>query len=154
QGDDYIALFNSYGCFHKGFVHDSPVAAWSIDPDEHYRGLPPELEWCASEPAFSTENVTWCIWRSFSDPQWTCNLLDLPSGDDPDGSSYLLSPLDGKPETYWQWAEEYYERGIALHAVKAIYERQPLTDELITALNAKRRRKELLDAIRVIGYPE
>ena len=153
QGDDFFALFNSYGCFLKGFVHDSPAATSPIEPVEHYQGLPPELASCTSEPAFTPENVTFCIWRSFGDSRWAHNPIALPSGDDPDGSGYLLSPLDGKPETYWQWAEEYYERDVALHAVKAIYERQRLTDELVVTLNQERRLRDLRDDIRTIGYP-
>jgi hypothetical protein len=153
QGDDFFALFNAYGCFLKGFVHDSPAAALRINPTEHYRGVPSELASCVAEPAFTTENVTFCIWRSFVDSSWTHNPIALPSGDDPDGSGYLLSPLDGNPETYRQWAEDYYERNVALHAVKAIFERQRLTDELVAALNPELRIKQLREDIREIGYP-
>ena len=153
QGDDFFALFNSYGCFFKGFVHDSPVAASTIEPADHYRGIPSEFAACVSEPAFTTDNVTFCIWRSFADSGWNHNAIAQPPDDDPDGSVYLLSPLDGKPETYWKWAEEYYERDIALHAVKAVYERQRLTDELVTALNSELGIKQLRDDIRGIGYP-
>jgi hypothetical protein len=87
------------------------------------------------------------------DSSWTHNPIALPSGDDPDGSGYLLSPLDGNPETYRQWAEDYYERNVALHAVKAIFERQRLTDELVAALNPELRIKQLREDIREIGYP-
>lgn len=152
QGDGFFAVFNSYGCFLKGFVHDSPAAALPLEPAEHYRNLPQELASCISEPAFTTEDVTFCIWSSFGDARWTRNPIALPSGDDPDGSGYLLSPLDGKPETYWRWAEEYYERDVPLVAVKAVYERQRLTDELVVTINPERKLRDLRDDMRTIGY--
>jgi hypothetical protein len=153
QGDDFFALFNTYGCFFKGFVHDSPITAAGIDPAEHYRGMPPEFTSCATEPAFKADEVTFCIWQAFAHSQWTRSSVALPSGDDPDGSLYLLSPLDGNPETYRQWAESYYERAVPLHAVKAIYARQRLTDALVAALNSELRIKQLKDDIGEIGYP-
>jgi hypothetical protein len=153
QGDDFFALFNTYGCFLKGFGHDSPITASGIDPAEHYRGIPPEFTSCLTEPAFKVSEVTFCIWQSFANSQWTHSPVALPSGDDPDGSLYLLSPLDGNPETYWQWAASYYTRDVPLHAVKAIYERQRLTDDLVSALNSELRSRQLRDDIGEIGYP-
>jgi hypothetical protein len=153
QGDGFFALFNTYGCFLKGFVHDAPITASGIDPAEHYRGIPPALTTCVTEPAFKASEVTFCIWQSFANSQWTHSPVALPSGDDPDGSIYLLSRLDGNPETYWQWAASYYERDVPLHAVKAIYERQRLTDDLVSALNSELRIKQLMDDIGEIGYP-
>lgn len=153
SGDELFALFNGYGCFIKGFVHDSPLAGRSLAAEPFYQGLPAELAACAAEPAFSTDDVTFCLWRSHSDAHWNHNLIELPDDDDPDGSAYLLSPLDGVPETYWLWAEEYYERNVALHAVKAIYERQRLTDDLVKALNPELSLKALREDLRTIGYP-
>ena len=153
QGDDFFALFNAYGCFLKGFVHDSPAACESIAPQEHYQGLPAEFATCVSEPAFSTDDVTFCIWRSFKDTKWHHHSIQLAQDEDPDGSIYLLSPLDGKPDTYWQWSEDYYERDVPLQAVKAIYERQRLTEDLVTALNPDLRLKDLKKDLREIKYP-
>jgi hypothetical protein len=153
QGDDLFALFNSYGCFLKGFVHEAPAAACQIDPAEYYKGLPTELAACVSQPAFTTENVTFCLWRSLTDAGWKHNAIALPTGDDPDGSGELLSPLDGHPETYRRWAESYYEHDVSLHAVKAIYKQQHLTDELVAALNPDLKVNELWGDIHEIGYP-
>lgn len=153
EGDEFFALFNKQGCFFKGFVHDSPAAAAEIDPLEHYRGLPDEYAYCMEEPAFSPSDVTFCLWRGFQEPTWHRHSVTLPEGEDPDGSEYLLLPFDGLPETYHEWAEEYFEVPVSLQAVKAIFERQRLTDDLIIALNPDLRLKQLRDDIREINYP-
>ncbi|MFO0819990.1 MAG: hypothetical protein U1A77_18720 [Pirellulales bacterium] len=153
SGDELFALFNDYGCFLKGFVHDSPLAAASPPAASFYAGLPQQLSACATEAAFSTDDVTFCLWRSDADARWNHHAIELPNDDDADGSAYLLSPLDGNPETYWLWAEEYYETDVALHAVKAIYERQRLTDELVRTLNPDLNLKQLKEDLRTIGYP-
>ncbi len=153
QGDHFFALFNDYGCFLKGFVHDSPAAAAPLPAAEHYRDLPPALAPCLHEPAFATQEVTFCIWRSFTDAAWTHHSHPWPPGDDPDGSAYLLFRLDGNPETYRQWAEDYYEHDVDLKAVQAIYARSTLTADLLRSLNPERKLSELREDLRAIGYP-
>lgn len=152
-GDDFFALFNSYGCFLKGFAHESPIAG-EVAPENFYRGLPAELEAGVKEPAFSTDDVTFCLWRAFDDKKWSRAPVPLPRGGDPDGSATLLSPLDGKPKTYRDWAEDYYEVELPLDAVKAIYNQEPLTKDLIKSLNPEITMKDLKDDIREIGYPK
>lgn len=153
EGDEFFALFNQQGCFFKGFVHDSPAAAAGIDPLLHYRGLPSEYAYCIDEPAFSASDVTFCVWRGSQESAWHRSSVTLPDGEDPDGSEYLLLPFDGLPETYREWAEEYFEVAVPLHAVKAIYEQQRLTDDLIAALNPELRLKHLRDDAREMNYP-
>ena len=154
SGDDFFALFNSYGCFLKGFAHEAPAASTPISPQEHYEGLPTEFAACVTEPAFRGDEVTFCIWRSFADVEWKCSALRLPEVDDPDGSADLLAPLDGSPETYRQWAEDYYEVDIPLEPVKAIYQRRPLTVDVVAALNPELGLKDLTEDICEIGYPD
>jgi hypothetical protein len=111
QGDDCFALFNRHGCFLKGFVHDSPLAGRPINPEAHYQGLPGEFRSCVNEPAFKSDEVSFCIWRMAGDSTWSRAGINMPRGNDPDGSSALLSPLDGNAEKYQQWAECYYREG-------------------------------------------
>src|SRR5262245_18292111 len=62
--------------------------------------------------------------------------IKFPPGDpDPDGSAFLLSDLDGRPETYRAWARDYYEREVSLTAAKHVYLQQPLTAEIVAQLN-------------------
>lgn len=151
-GNELFALFNSQGCFIKGFDHEAPILD-SITPDQHYQGLPAIFESCVSEPAFSTDDVTFCIWRLKDDSQWSRNSIALPKGGDPDGSEALLTPFDGNPKTYQEWAGDYYECDVSPDAVRAIYERKPLTKDLVTTLNPDQSLKDLKDDIREIGYP-
>lgn len=153
QGDDLFVLFGSHGCFVKGFVHDSPAARAGIDPQDHYRGIPKTFAACVKEPAFSAEDVTFCLWRSVNDTAWQHNSIALPKGTDPDGSVALLSPFDGKPKTYKDWAEDYYEEEIPLKAVKALFEHRPLTTEIVEDLNPDQALEDLAEDIREIGYP-
>ncbi|HKA21876.1 MAG TPA: hypothetical protein VKN18_26605, partial [Blastocatellia bacterium] len=70
----------------------------------------------------------------------------------PDGSDQLLAMLDGKPETYREFAEEYYERDIPLFVIEHIYKHQPLTDEIIASLNPDVAFADLKADIENIGY--
>jgi hypothetical protein len=87
------------------------------------------------EPAFTIEDTTFCFWRRSEDSCWSIGNIAYPKGADPDGSDQLLVMLDGKPETYRAFAEEYYEKNIPLSAIEHIYNHQPLTNEIIASLN-------------------
>jgi hypothetical protein len=152
QGDEFFALFNTRGAFLKGFAHDSPAAAARIPSDCFYRELPRDFEECRQEPAFSTEDVTFCIWRLIDQPGWSHSKVDLPVSDDADGSASILSMLDGAPESYRAWASEYYECDVPIKAIEAIYQHQALTDELVAALNPRQSVKLLDPDISEIGY--
>src|SRR5262245_39911361 len=92
--------------------------------------VPREFAECLREPAFSMDDTTFCIWRRYADKTWQCGTIEFPDGNDPDGSAYLLTCLDGNPESYRAWAEDYYTRPVLLSAVRQVYEHRPLTEEL------------------------
>ncbi len=71
---------------------------------------------------------------------------------DPDGSIGLLTPLDGRPESYHRWAEAYYERDVNVDAVKAVYDHQSLTADMIQSLNREITLVTLEADITEIGY--
>ena len=150
-------MFNSHGAIIKGFVHESLMSPFVDDPPKVWRGVlesvPSEFRDFLSEPAIEIEATTFCIWRRYSDSFWQVGDIDYPEGDDPDGSEDLLSILDGKPETYQNFAAEYFEEDIPLVAVKHIYAHKPLSDDIISELNAEVSKGELQDDIEEIGYP-
>jgi hypothetical protein len=152
-GDEFFALFNGHGAFMKGFVHDSPAAAAKISSDAFYRDLPSEFEDGRREPAFSPDDVTFCIWRLNQQLTWSCGKVDLPVADDADGSASLLSILDGVPDSYRGWASAYYEQDLPIAPIEAVYRHQPLTEELVTRLNPQQRLHQLGEDIAEIGYP-
>src|SRR5262249_48232781 len=116
--------------------------------------VPIEFAGCLREPAFSVEDVTFCIWKRYSDSNWQVGPVMVP-GDhpDPDGSAFLLSDLDGRPETYRAWAADYYEREVSLAAVEHMYRHQALTPEVVAQLNPELSLAELLADVSEIGYP-
>jgi hypothetical protein len=94
-----------------------------------------------------------CLWRLIHQPAWSYCKVDFLPHEDDDGSASMLSRLNGVPRTYQVWASDYYERDIPIETVEAIYQHQPLMDELVFGLNPKRTLKLLGPDISEIGYP-
>ena len=80
------------------------------------------------------EDTTFCIWRAHADVAWRNG---NPVGMDPDGSAHLLSIFDGNPQTYSQWAEEYYKRLVSVVLVEHLYLHKPLTESVVRELNPR-----------------
>ena len=104
SGDEFFALFNRAGCFIKGFAHECSMTPYRTQPPEIWTGIldgvPDDFSSGLNEPAFSMNEVTFCIWRRYADYSWSHGPIDFPDGDDPDGSAYLLEILDGDPKRY------------------------------------------------------
>lgn len=157
QGDGWYCGFGLPGVFLKGFDHESEMSPWSMEISKVWPGVldavPDVFKSFATEPAFSMEDTTFCIWRGIQDAQWNAGKISFPAGDDPDGSEWMLSILDGNPNTYKSWAEDYYECPVSLPAVQQIYQHAPLTEELVQELNANVKFGALLADASEIGYP-
>jgi len=158
QGDHYFALFNSAGCWLKGFDHEAPMTPFASDPPKLvagvFDGVPAEFNACLTEPAFVTDETTFCVWRRHADPEWHHGAVNYPVGErDPDGSAGLLRYLNGRPQTYREWAEKYYEREVPLALVRSIYAHEPLNEQLVRGLNADVSLSEMTADIEEIGYP-
>jgi hypothetical protein len=158
RGDDFFASFSAAGCWLKGFAHEYPMSPYRENPPRPWPGvldsIPAEFAACLREPAFSVEDVTFCIWRRFADPAWRVGPVQFPPGHpDPDGSEFLLSPLDGRPETYRPWAADYCGQDLDLAAVEYVYRHEPLITDVIARLNPEVSLSELTADIREIGYP-
>jgi hypothetical protein len=157
QGDGWYCGFGLAGAFLKGFDHESEMSPWSMETPKVWPGVlesvPKDFKSFATEPAFSMEDTTFCIWRSIQDAQWSTGRISYPDGDDPDGSAWMLSILDQNPSTYKAWAEDYYEHTISLSAVQQIYGRVPLTQILVKDLNATVELENLLADAAEIDYP-
>ena len=156
-GDEYFILFNAAGAAIKGFDHEAPMTPYRVEPERLWPGLydslPSAFESFLHEPAFSMDDATFCIWRAYEDSAWRCGVADFEDDPDPDGSGWMLLIFDGLPETYRSFAREYYERDVALEAVKQIYRHAPLTDDLVVTLNPELRLDDLADDAKEIGYP-
>ena len=158
SGDDFFAHFSPAGCWLKGFAHEYPMTSYRESPPRAWPGVldavPSEFVGCLGEPAFSVADVTFCIWRRFVDSGWQVGPIKFPNTHpDPDGSEYLLSDLDGRPESYRAWAADYYEREVELGAVEHVYRHLPVTAEVVARLNSKISLNDLAADIGEIGYP-
>ena len=156
SGDGYFLLFTSAGSILKGFVHDAPMSPYATEPHQIWPGvldsIPVQFSRFLSEPAFSLDDTTFCLWRPSGDAAWRRGEIAFPVADDPDGSADLLGILDGKPQTYLVWAEEYYEASLDRADVEAVYAHQPLTEELIGRMNPEVALEDLAEDVYEIGY--
>lgn len=170
MGDDLFALFTKDGCFLKGFVHTAPMTPCAKNPQEVWPGVlgsvPPVFERGMNEPAFNMADTTFCVWRRYDDNCWQVGDIKFPQTKrdykgkpiDPDGSGYLLSPYNGKPETYLAWAVDHFDPADAggqlmLDHVRHVYAQEPLTGKLVKEISPELTLAELAADIREIGYP-
>lgn len=156
SGDEFFALFGRAGCFIKGFAHEYPMTPYRTKPPEIWPGMldsvPDEFSSGLNEPAFSMDDVTFCIWRRYTDSSWSLGEIEFPDVQDPDGSAYLLAILDGDPATYCQFAEDYFESTIPVESVRHVYNHLPLTNDLVLSLNPDATLKQIANDLTEIGY--
>ena len=155
-GDEYFILFNAAGAIIKGFDHESAMSPYAGESGKVWKGVleevPDEFHSFLTEPAFSIEDTTFCIWRKYTDSAWQVGEIDYPEDEEADGSEYFLSILNGDPHVYKEFAEEYYEQNIDISAIEHIYKHQPLTEEFLASLNKDIGLDDLHDDREEIGY--
>ena len=152
EGDDWLILFDRNGAIMRGFAVGAKMAKdcpWPGVVD----AVPDEFTSFVEEPAFVIEKTTFCLWRRHGDEAWSVGPIETPGGRDPDGSLMLTRFLDGDPETYRKWGEEYYGERLNPRAIQQIYAHERLTEFLVRSLNAKARLHDLREEIEEIGYP-
>ncbi|MFD4023665.1 hypothetical protein ACFWRV_09120 [Streptomyces sp. NPDC058576] len=160
-GGEYSIVFSADGAYARGFDHESPMSPY-VD-DVPWPGVldevPAVFRRYVEEPSFSDESgmpvVTACLWRERGADRWRAGAVEFPEdGEDSDGADGLFQLLViGTPESYQEWAEDYFERAVDLEAVRHVYALRPLTDEVVAAINPERVPAELAEDIKEIGYP-
>ena len=150
SGDFWFIVFSSGGAFMKGFAHESNVASLRARA-ALTEGLPNAFARSAEEPAFMMDDTTFVFWNTGAG--WARAALDLPEGPDPDGSEHLMELLGGDPNDYVRFAGDYFERDVPLAAVRAIYDGEPLTEQLLGDLGSERTLEQLRPDLIEIGYP-
>jgi hypothetical protein len=79
-------------------------------------------------------DITFCVRRRHSATGWHRGRIGFPDHPDPDGSEFLLSAFDGRPETYHAGAEDYYEpRKFSLGADRRIEMNYLIQDRRVAA---------------------
>src|SRR5258708_12307906 len=86
---------------------------------------------------------TVALWRMARDQQGRHGNITYPRAweteyADPDGASWLFAQLDGRAESYLQYASEYFERQLAAEAVTAVLEHPPPPPAPLPVLNPQR----------------
>ena len=156
-GDSYFILFTKAGAIMKGFAHESEVWRKTLQRGRPWAGIfdgvPEEFAGFLNEPAFSIADTTFCLWRRPSDPAWRAGTIEPLDGEDPDGSAELMRLLDGDPEAYRAWAEDYFETTVSLSAVEHIFGHRSLTEEVVNALNPELSMTDLVEDASEIAYP-
>lgn len=158
SGDSWFCLFCQAGAILKGFDHESVMSPWANAHHQVWPGVldqvPDVFGRFIAAPWFSAEDTTFCIWRQNKDTRWHRGDIKFPTGtENPDGSAWLLSILDGKATTYAEWARDYYERPIGLSNVEHVYAHKRLTDPIVKSLNPETDLRDLAEDIVEIGYP-
>ena len=162
-GNEYSIVFSAAGAYARGFDHESPMSPYRDDPLAPWPGLvdsvPGVFRSCVEEPAFSepdgTPRATVCFWREQSDVAWRSGAVEVPSEgrEDADGADWLFDVLvDGRPEAYQQFAEEYYEITVDLDAVRHVYALRPLSQSIVSSLNPDVNLDDVAEDIAQIGY--
>jgi len=130
SGDDVFMLFNSSGCFMKGFAHEYRNS--KIIVDSLYAGVPQVFETALKEPAFSPDNATFCFWSLNAGRKWESSVSESDLDID---SFFLIQDLAENEENYQNFVTEYYEVESEIQDIQAVFDHQPLTQSLAEAIN-------------------
>lgn len=74
SGDEWFLSFTPAGAALKGFAHEFPMATRPVWPGV-LSDVPGVFGDFLSEPAFSMEEATFCLWRTHSDRRWQIGQL-------------------------------------------------------------------------------
>lgn len=150
EGDQMLILFRNDGCVINGFSSEFEQP----DKSEITVGLPNIFEsFLFGEPVDSI-GTTFCLWKT-EGADWSCGGLATAG----DGSEEMLKILDGKPQTYIQWASQYFEgsyagNGLLLPVVREIYQGKTLTKAMVLSLVDELEDWGQLESdLMEIGYP-
>jgi hypothetical protein len=131
SGDDCTVVLAPAGVYIRAFSHESPMSPYGNDEMQAWPGVldsvPEVFRAYVDDPAFTDDGlprVTACIWRETGDTHWHTGDIAFPDDeeDDVDGADWLLDLLiEGTPEAFREWAEDYYERPVDLEAVRRVY---------------------------------
>lgn len=150
SGDLMNILFLEKNCVINGFAHEfqkNQKSDLTTNLPEMYN------DFIFGEPVASL-GTTFCLWTNETE-NWEVGLIK----DYNDNSEELLAIFDGNPQTYIDWASDYFEdsykeTGIPLNTVTEIYQGKILTKEMVLSLVEEIEDWELLEEdLKEINYP-
>ncbi|SDG60025.1 hypothetical protein SAMN05421827_108122 [Pedobacter terrae] len=150
SGEEMHILFLDNGCVINGFAHEYKQQ----DKTKLTADLPSIFnEFIYGEPVASL-GTTFCIWTT-EPKNWQVGQLENIE----DHSEEMLSIFDGNPQTYVDWATDYFEgsykeSGIPLETVSKIYNGQTLTKEMVLSIVEELGDWQQLETdLKEINYP-
>ncbi len=150
EGDSLQILFRADGCVINGMTHEF----YPKDKLKLTLGLPKIYnEFIFGEPVHSI-GTTFCIW---TDNENTWQIGELENFDD--DSEEMLRIFDYNPQTYIDWATDYYEDGFivnenTLNVVSDIYQGKVLTKSMVETINKDIDHwQQLKEDLAEINYP-
>jgi len=150
SGDEMHILFRDDGCAINGFAHEYEQQ----DKIKLTSNLPAIFQdFIFGEPVQSI-GTTFCLWTTELN-KWQVGQLESFE----DNSEEMLNIFDGHPQTYIDWATDYFEEsykesGIPLDIVTKIYSEQTLTKEMVMSIvDALEDWEQLEKDLIEINYP-
>lgn len=143
QGSEFFVLFNAAGVAGKIYCSGSSLGG---NVASALAQIPGDFSSFLGEPAFSVDTATCYLWRRPEDRAWSVapeGTVELP---------FLAFVVD-QGEHYCAWAQDYYEIGIKLDHVRALFRHERLTPKLVVSLNPEIELDAVLADCRQIGYP-
>jgi hypothetical protein len=150
SGDQMLILFRQDGCVINGFAHEFEQQ----NKKNLTKNLPSIFDVFIFGEPVKTIGTTFCLWTT-EQKNWQVGQIENYEGN----SEEMLSIFDGNPQTYIDWATEYFEEsyvesGIPLDTVTEIYSGQTLTKEMVLTIVEELEDWEQLEAdLNEIGYP-
>ena len=150
SGDQMLILFRKEGVVINGFAHEFKQQ----NKQQLTKDLPPVFnEFIFGEPV-KTIGTTFCLWTT-EQKKWTTGKIENTE----DHSGEMLKIFDGNPQTYINWAAEYFEEsykesGIPLETVTKIYKGETLTKQMVLSIvDQVEDWEQLKTDLNEIGYP-
>ncbi|WP_442277136.1 hypothetical protein [Terrabacter sp. 2YAF2] len=159
QGDRYYIAFGETAVFGWGFAHEYPMNPFMRTPVEVWPGLldgmPAPLESLTQEERFQLANTfmaTAAFW-SEDGRTWGAGSATAPPADpSADGAAELFELLlEGDPQAYVRFAQEYFELDPSEVAVGAVYRSEPLDPAILAELNADAEYEDVREQLDAMG---
>ena len=150
EGSQMLILFHPKGCVINGMSHEH----YPKNKEKLTKGIPEIYGEFIFGESVNSIGTTFCIWTN-ENGFWQTGELDTFD----DGSKELLNIFDGNPQTYFEWAKEYYEEGIninndTLSVIQNIYQGIPLTRSMVFSfVDTLDDWNQLIDDLKEINYP-
>lgn len=158
SGDEWWIVFHSGSwAALKGLGHES--RAWSKEREKLSKALcsalPVELDDFAREPAFQWEATSFAYFCLSDAADWKrANDLTEFAAISNTGEDELLELLVGGPADYVSFVEGYFEKSVKVELVASIFALQPITEEVVKALNPDASLEEISpELFDEIDYP-